>query len=820
MRWLVIRVLIGHYFKYPLHLILALLGLTLGVTLLVTVFSINEHTKITFELGGQHFTDSMPYRIRAKQPALKIPEHFYIQLRQKGFYQCAPFNDIKVVTDKGAVLNLIGIDPIAMANMAAEKHFFQSNLLKLMQKPYPILVSQPLASYMKWKNGQVLTLKNGKSIGPIRVDEHGFLMGNRLIADMALIRQLEHNTELSVIACEPMPNAKYQHLKEILPSNSFLSLDSKPRVNQIGYLYHSNLTALSAFAFLVGLFIFYQAILFSFNQRHTLIGSLKQLGVTTSQLVAALSVELLFFILLSWGLGNMLGLYLANLLIPSISSGLIQLYDVDIGLIVQWSFDAAIYSLLILLVGVVLACIWPFVRLVRAVPVRLVKRLSLIRFSGKEFLIQAVLGICVFACVLFFYQFEHKQEDYFVSILGLLLAAAFITPFVIWIIFDLLSKKVRQFTLRIFFAEAATSMSFRGIATVAFMLALTVNISVETVIGSFHTTTQAWNTEKLAADFYITEQMGSSEGLQSWLSHLPQVASISLRHELDLFIKGHQIKVVGLGGSDLDKKSVLMRRQAPNYWQRMTNGNGILISESMAAKLNVGIGDYIDLQGLLGNQGLIVGVYQNYSDPYNQITMSTLNWKKMFALQGETSLGILLKNAQDKAETQTIIINKAINKFNLNQSSIMTKEEIKEHADHLFDKIFGIANALGDITLIIAVFGIFFATLSGELSRKHYMSLLKAVGVIRAELIFSACLQLILFGLVSILIAVPLGVVIAQLILTIINKSFGWVVELNMMSMEYINSAFIILTALAIAGTLPLIRLAGKSPTKLFRNGF
>ena len=91
-------------------------------------------------------------------------------------------------------------------------------------------------------------------------------------------------------------------------------------------------------AFLVGLFIFYQAMSLSLTQRQPLVGILRQTGVSGSQLTVALGIELLILIFFSWLCGNLLGIVLANQLIPAVSGSLRDLYDANVELVVSWSW--------------------------------------------------------------------------------------------------------------------------------------------------------------------------------------------------------------------------------------------------------------------------------------------------------------------------------------------------------------------------------------------------------------------------------------------------------------------------------------------------
>ncbi|MDW3082243.1 ABC transporter permease, partial [Vibrio sp. 1403] len=155
----------------------------------------------------------------------------------------------------------------------------------------------------------------------------------------------------------------------------------------------------------------------------------------------------------------------------------------------------------------------------------------------------------------------------------------------------------------------------------------------------------------------------------------------------------------------------------------------------------------------------------------------------------------------------------------LPQDRVFDNSNIYTQAMRVFDHTFAIAGTLGNITLIIAVFGLFFATLAGELSRQRHFSLLRCMGVSGKELVALGGLQLFAFGAISAIIAVPLGLALAHLIVDIIIKqSFGWSLELQTIPWEYAQTIAWAMLAIMIAGALPVIRMIKSTPMKSLRD--
>ncbi|AIW14227.1 ABC transporter permease [Vibrio tubiashii] len=815
MLWPVVKALLGHYRRYPFQIILVWLGLTLGVSLLVGVSSINSHARQSYEHGEKLFSNPLPYRIRPKHAANKIPQGFYIQLRRDGFHQCAPFESLRIRTANGTDLMLVGIDPVAMIEFESGSLLDDISSLALMKPPYPVLVSADLALHMKWNNGDFIRLNDGSALGPISIDTERRLNGTRIVADMSLLRMIERSSGISVIACADMPEEKIAKLKSVLPNGMVLTRSSRAELESLTEAFHLNLSAMGMLAFLVGLFIFYQAMSMTLTQRQPLVGNLRQMGVSGWQLAQALLLELFALVFVGWLCGNILGMLLANQLIPTVSASLGDLYDTNIGLSIAWDWRSSLYSFYLSLAGAIVACAWPLVRLLRSQPSRLTTRLSLVRFAGAEFTIQALIACACCVAAIALYQAPQTQETGFAIIALMLLSVALFTPYIIWKVFESLSYTLRWVKVRWFFADAAASMSYRGVATMAFMLAMAANIGVETMVGSFRDTTDKWLTQRLAADLYIYPNNSAAARMSTWLTKQPEVDSVWWRWEKDISTDKGALQVVSTGASEGELDALTVKLGIPNYWYHLHHSKGVMISESMALKLGIRPGDYIDLTGKLGSGWQVVGVYYDYGNPYNQVLLSHRNWLYAFAGSGSVALGAVLNDGVNpiglKRRLETI--------FRLDAERIFDNSHIHSQAMRVFDRTFSIADTLGNITLVIAVFGIFFATVAGEVSRQKHISLLRCLGMSGRELILMGSLQLFVFGAIAILIAMPLGLALANLVVDIVIKqSFGWTLEVQFIPTEYLHSGALAMLSLMVAGAIPVLRMVRNTPMKSLRD--
>lgn len=821
MLWPVLKALLGHYRRHPLQLILIWIGLTLGVSVLIGVTAINNHAQQSYSYSEKLFTNPLPYRIRSKNQSHKIPQSLYHTVKRSGFNQCIPFDFAHVTSANGDEFTLQGFSMSALKSAQLPSILYDEQQLSFDKNPNTIMVSQSMADRMKWHSGDLIELNDSiktkaiSHLGPIVVDEQDYTNSLRIIADISLLRKIKPSLGFSAIACADMDDEQLDKLRTILPSNMTVVMHSKSELETLTRAFHMNLNAMGMLSFVVGLFIFYQAMLLSFVQRQLLVGSLRQLGVSSWQLALILVLELFILVFFSWVCGNAFGLILANQLLPSVSMSLKALYDADISLVLNWTWLCSLSSLVMALSGAFLACIWPMYRLLKSQPIHLSLRLSLVRFANREFRWQALVGSVFAFIALVLYNTSLTQVSGTIIVGLMLFSVALFTPYFIWSLFYYLSYRLPWVKGRWFFTDAATSMSYRGVATMAFMLAMSANIGIETTIGSFRDTTERWLDQRLASDIYVNPNNHLATSINQWLLLQPEVDKVWQRWVKDIAIGSTSWQVVSIGDSDGEMESLTVKLAVPDYWYYLHHSRSVMISESVALKLNFHLGDVISLPQVTGEDWKIVGIYYDYGNPYNQILLSQRNWLLNFSDDGEVELGIILR---EKYNAEYLKHRLKVH-FRLNDERVVDNNNIHTQAMQIFDRTFLIIDTLGYLTLVIAIFGLFFATVAGEISRQKHTALLHCFGISSHTLMLVGSLQLLVFGIISACVAIPLGLAFSHLVIEIVLKpAFGWSIPLQVVPWTYGGIFAMSLLSLIVAGALPIWKLSRKTPIKSLRD--
>ncbi|CAH0533392.1 hypothetical protein VST7929_01258 [Vibrio stylophorae] len=803
----VVKALFAHYRKHPLQILFVWLGLTLGIALFVGVLSINEHARQSYREGERMFASPYPLRIMHSQKGLSVPEAFYINLRRHGFTECTPIDVIRVETSSYRDMNLFGVDPVAMLSHGMLEQQ-QELMLALMKAPYPILVGRSTADYMGFFNGQRLHLSDGKEIGPIKVVSDELVGGPRMLADLAMIRQLRPSAGFDYIACSAMSHEEEARLVKLLPSLLVLDREDTTELEPLTEAFHLNLYAMGLLAFVVGLFIFYQAINLSLTQRQLMAGQLRQLGVSVSQLCYSLVLELLSWVFLGWLGGNLAGMALARRLLPSMAETLSEFYGTNISLSLSWQWQWGAYSFALAVFGVLLASFFPIMRLLRTPARYLSSRLTLARFTNREYAWQAVCGVLLLNLGFVFYHSPQSQPMGFMIIALILIGAGLLMPWFVWWLFHFISNRSRRVKVRWFFNDAAVSLSYRGVAAMAFMLALASNIGMATTVGSFRATTESWLEQRLAADVYIQPPARLERRIADWLNRQDEVQSIWWQLRKELRSSKGIMQVMSTGDSEGEKNAMAIKTAEPDYWQRLHHENSVLVSESLALRMGWELGTDIVLPNLPERHWTVVGIYYDYGNPHGQLTMSHHNWLALWPIGGEVALAVHLKPGKSSKP----LISRLSNIFRLQPERVQNNSRIQQQAMGVFDRTFMVTDALGKLTLVIAVFGLFFATTAAEISRQRHVALMRCMGVSAREILCLGVGQLMVIGLISALIALPLGILLSKLLIEVVLKyAFGWTMPMALFPMDYLHIIFSALFALMVAGIWPVWRLTQRS---------
>jgi putative ABC transport system permease protein len=332
-------------------------------------------------------------------------------------------------------------------------------------------------------------------------------MGHRLLIDIGMLQELTGNaSELTAILVLPAPAQRIGKLQAALPPGlEYAAADAAPDPAQLTRSFHLNLAAMGLLAFIVGIFLVYNALAFSYTDRRSLLRKLRLSGVTRGELTRGLLLELGVFLSAGTALGYALGSLVAGALLPGVGRTLAQLYGVYIRY-PDTLVPAGLWLPLTMSGIAAAACvIFPLRQALRA-PV--LERQTLAwerdRVARRDRgLLAAGLVLLATAGALAW------LADHLWLALGgmasLLLGAALCLPALLRGLLAGIARLVPPHRARLAWlvADSQWLLGPASLALMAMCLALVANSGLNTMIGSFRQATDEWLDQRLAAELYL-----------------------------------------------------------------------------------------------------------------------------------------------------------------------------------------------------------------------------------------------------------------------------------------------------------------------------
>jgi len=123
------------------------------------------------------------------------------------------------------------------------------------------------------------------------------------------------------------------------------------------------------------------------------------------------------------------------------------------------------------------------------------------------------------------------------------------------------------------------------------------------------------------------------------------------------------------------------------------------------------------------------------------------------------------------------------------------------------------------LCLVVAFFGIYSAFAALQLERAGEVGLLRCLGARPSRIAVVVIGQTALLGATAALLAVPLGVLIGELLVHVINRvSFGWsLAAVTVPGRALVEAAALAVGASLLAGIWPALRFARVRPAQVLR---
>ncbi|HMF14200.1 MAG TPA: FtsX-like permease family protein, partial [Gemmataceae bacterium] len=279
-------------------------------------------------------------------------------------------------------------------------------------------------------------------------------------------------------------------------------------------------------------------------------------------------------------------------------------------------------------------------------------------------------------------------------------------------------------------------------------------------------------------------------------------------------ISGQPVELLGLPDHALYRERWPLLEAAPTAWTQLVPGNAAFISEQLSRRLNVRVGDVIEIPAPGGPWEVdIVGIYADYGNPKGQLTVNVAALMRRFPQVPQTRMGLIV--ARDKIPG---LISALQQQFELDDRSVADQATVKAESIRIFNRTFAVTSALNAFTLGVAGIALLTSLLTLANSRLPQLAPLWAIGITRPRLAAIELTKTLSVALFTALLALPLGLLVAWCLIAIVNvKAFGWRLPFHVFPLQLVELVAVALLASGIAAALPVVRLARMQPANLVK---
>ena len=834
------RASFSYLLRHPWQLALALLGISVGVAVIVAVDLANASARKAFLLSMDTITGEATHQIVGGPSG--VNEDIYTMLRvDHGIRAIAPVVE-GTVRINGMTLSVLGIDLFAEREIRkftgearaqdSDKSGTASMFAALLVTPGGVTTSEQTAADLGLSIGEsfdlfgdgdsrqaelLATFPGNGNIGLSRLLVTDVATAQEWLGRFGWLTRIDAritNGDEDALAA----------LKAALPDSAqVLSAAGRTRATvEMSQAFMTNLTAMSLLALLVGLFLIFNSVNFSVLQRRSLIGVLRALGLTRRQLLAMILVEAGLIGLVAAVLGVAFGIVLGEQLLDLVARTINDLYfrvnvtgvSVDPFSVAKGIVAGVGAALVAAAVPAIEATSYqPRLAMTRsALEQRKRHALPATTLTGIALMIAAIVLILVSGTNLL-----AGLVAVFLMILGFALCVPLFVHFAATIAAPA-AKALGGTAARMAVAGVASGLSRTGIAIVALAVAVSATIGVSIMVDSFRGSVSAWLTQSLQADIYTGAQRGAMDPtLISAISNLDGVSTISTRKRawLEDANGRTQLRVFEMPSIAYTGTEIL-DADPDIVWPVWENTDALFVSEPYAYQKNVAAGDSILLPTDHGPSAfLVAATFQSYDINASGIMMSRTTYTRHYDDDTVDSLGLYLAEG---VSADAIIDQVEALSRDSQPLYVTSNVRLRQLSLRIFDRTFVITNVLYWLALGVAFIGILSAMLALQLERARESATLRALGMTPAQIGSMITAQTGVIGLLSGLAAVPLGIVMAWVLIKVINRrAFGWQIDMSIAPDILLISVAFAIGAALLAGLYPAYRAGRSQPAIAMR---
>ncbi|WP_412062412.1 ABC transporter permease [Rubrivirga sp. IMCC45206] len=863
--------------RHPLLTVLSILGVALGVAVSVAVDLANTSALRAFELSGEALTGQATHQVVGGPGG--VDGGLVAELVASNVGAVAPVveGDARVARRPSLVVSVLGVDPFAESAFRPFVGGPSSGLDAgaFLTVPGAILLSQGTAVDLGVAVGDTLGLtidgrdETARVVGLLTADDDrsASALQNLLVADVSTAQEWfgmghggrgkgqeaeDWETTASVVGEEPlgpspMPLAaanggRLSRIDLVLASDDAVAAvrqrlppgtEVRPASTQAEALstmtaaFRLNLTALSLLALVVGVFLIYNTVTFAVVQRRRVLATYRALGVTRAEVFRAVLGEALVVGVVGTAVGIGLGVVMGSGLVRLVTQTIGDLYFVVRVRELDVSTLALAKGVALGLGATLIGALRPGWEAASTAPATALRRSTQEESAGANAARLALAGLATLAAGVGVLWIPAGVAGAYAGMLGILAGTALVVPWLTmqWAritgpILGALLGPVGRMAAR----GIAASLSRTAVAVAALAVAVAATVGVATMVSSFRTTVADWLGAVLVSDVYVQPpatvfRRGGAvldDTLAARLAALDGVEradAIRVR-TLDMGSGPFDLVVSRIDGT---RAGIYRYKQGSAEAVAASADRAVAVSEPFAFRFDVAVGDTLTLPTDRGDRRYpISGIYYDYGNDLGVVLMDEAPFLEAYRDPGFA--GTALTAAPGVAPNDLVARARALAEASGQRVIVRSNRDLRQASLEIFDQTFVVTSVLRLLAVAVAFVGVLSALMAIQLERTRELAMLRAQGMTPWEVRKMVVAETGVLGLWAGLLAVPLGLALAAVLVFVVNvRSFGWTLAFEVSPAVLLQAVGLAVGAALLAGLYPAWKMSKTDPALALR---
>lgn len=805
--------LISHWRRHVLNFATLMAGLAVATALWSGVQALNSQARTSYDRAARFVGEAGAPAIVAAGGGYVAQEH-YVALRRAGF-KVSPVLE-GAVRIKNRSVRLVGVEPLTRPAGAVLTGLETArDLERFLKAPGEALASRETLKSLGARAGQRLGTDGGATLPPLTLSET--VAPGLIVVDIGVAQDvLKRPGQLSRLVAASDARLDAERIAAV--AGGAVRMSERQETGDLARLtesFHLNLTAFGLLAFIVGLFIVHASIGLAFEQRLGTIRTLRASGVSLATVMAVSVFEVVLLALVAGSIGMVAGYLIAALLLPDVAASLSGIYGASVGRTLTLSPAWWLAGLGMALAGGLAAAATSLLRVARLPVIALGRPLAWREAHDRALVVQGGMAVLCLAVAGGAYWIGNGLVAGFVVIAGVLLGVALLLPLLLAAALSVGARRARGALAEWFWADARRQVSGLSLALMALLLALSANVGVGTMVEGFRKTFTGWLDERLVSEIYFTAASAEDgQRVRRWLETQDDVRAVLPVWRGETRIAGWPVDVYGFRDHATYRDHFSLISGAPDAWDRVREGRGVLVSEQLARRIGLAPGDEIAIPTASGRvKRLVSGVFADYGNPKGQVRLNADDLVRHWPDARRTHFHV-------RADPEAVpgLLAEMQARFGAALAQASDQAALKTSSKHIFERTFAVTGALNTLTLVVSGIALFASLLTLADVRLRQLAPVWAMGVTRRRLVDLEVGKVLVLAALTALLAIPLGLVLAWCLVAIVNvQAFGWRLPFHVFPLQWVLVVVLALVTAFLAAMLPALRLARTEPADLLK---